>query len=277
MILPGMGIISEVITTMSHKSIFGYRAVAYSSHGLALVSFLVWGHHMFTSGQSTLSNFIFSLLTMATAVPSAIKMFNWVATLFKGSISLDTPMLYALGFLFTFGIGGITGIILGTLSADIHFHDTYFVVAHFHFVMVGGTITAWLAALHYWFPKMFGRRYDERVGLLGALLVFMGFLGTFVPQFLLGNAGMPRRYYAYPPEYQTLHVISTVGSWALAGGLLLILFYLLRALRWGARSESNPWGSRGYEWNTPSPPPPHNFEVTPVITHAPHDYYREEA
>jgi cytochrome c oxidase subunit 1 len=276
MILPAMGVVSEVVCAFAHKNPFSYRAIAFSSIAIAFAGFLTWGHHMFVAGMSELDVGIFGALSMFVAIFSAIKVFTWVATLYRGSIVFDTPLAYIFEFLFLFGVGGMSGVALASPSLDVHWHDTYFVVAHFHFVMVGGTITAWLAALHYWFPKMFGRRYDERVGLLGALLVFMGFLGTFVPQFLLGNAGMPRRYYAYPPEYQTLHVISTMGSWALAGGLLLILSYLLRALRSGARSEPNPWGSRGFEWDTPSPPPPHNFEVTPVFTHGPHEYFREE-
>jgi cytochrome c oxidase subunit 1 len=226
--------------------------------------------------MSTFDVGVFGALSMFVAIFSAIKVFTWVATLYRGSISFDTPLAYIFEFLFLFGVGGMSGVALASPSLDVHWHDTYFVVAHFHLVMVGGTITALLAALHYWFPKMFGRRYEEKLGLLGALLVFMGFLGTFVPQFLLGNAGMPRRYYAYPPEYQTLHVLSTVGSWALAGGLILICVYLFRTLRAGRRSEPNPWGSRGFEWATSSPPPPHNFETPPVITHGPHEYFREE-
>jgi cytochrome c oxidase subunit 1 len=276
MILPAMGVVSEVVCAFAHKNPFSYRAIAFSSVAIAFAGFLTWGHHMFVAGMSTFDVGVFGALSMFVAIFSAIKVFTWVATLYRGSISFDTPLAYIFEFLFLFGVGGMSGVALASPSLDVHWHDTYFVVAHFHFVMVGGTITAWLAALHYWFPKMFGRRYEEKLGLLGALLVFMGFLGTFVPQFLLGNAGMPRRYYAYPPEYQTLHVLSTVGSWALAGGLILICVYLFRTLRAGRRSEPNPWGSRGFEWATSSPPPPHNFETPPVITHGPHEYFRAE-
>jgi cytochrome c oxidase subunit 1 len=277
MVLPAMGVISEVVSALSHKNPFSYRAIVVSTLGIAFVGFLTWGHHMFVSGMSELDVGIFSVLSMFVAIFSAIKVFTWVATLYGGSIELATPLVYLLEFLFLFGVGGMSGVALASPSLDVHWHDTYFIVAHFHFIMVGGTITAWLAAWHYWFPKITGRRYPERLALLAALLVFMGFLGTFVPQFLLGNAGMPRRYYAYPPEYQTLHVLSTMGSWALGGGIALVLAYLIYAARHGPPAVANPWGSRGFEWRTASPPPPENYPAPPVFHHGPHEYHREEA
>ncbi|MGZ3693599.1 MAG: cytochrome c oxidase subunit I [Bdellovibrionota bacterium] len=272
MILPGMGIISEVIATMSQKTIFGYRAVAYSSLGLALVSFLVWGHHMFTSGQSVLSNFIFSLLTMATAVPSAVKMFNWLATMYKGSISLATPMLYAIGFLFTFGIGGITGIILGTLSADIHFHDTYFVVAHFHYVMMGGAAIALFSGIFYWFPKMSGRMYNEFWGKVSFWFFIIGFNVTFLAQFVAGLNGMTRRYHDYDQMYAVWNLISTVGSWGIATGILLIIANILISSRRGPKAPMNPWHGKTLEWTAESPPVLENFVTTPTVTAGPYEY-----
>ena len=272
MILPGMGIISEIIPTMSRKTIFGYKAIAFSSLGLALVSFLVWGHHMFTSGQSLLANFLFSLLTMATAVPSAVKMFNWVATLYKGSINLATPMLYAIGFLFTFGIGGITGIILGTLSADMHFQDTYFVVAHFHYVMMGGAAIAFFGGIYYWFPKMTGKMYNETLGKLSFWFFIFGFNVTFMAQFVLGVNGMPRRYHDYDPMYATWNLVSTVGSWFIAAGILMIVVNVLMSLKNGAKAPANPWGGKTLEWLAQSPPVLENFESTPTVTAGPYEY-----
>jgi cytochrome c oxidase subunit 1 len=272
MILPAMGIISEIIPTMSQKTIFGYTAIAASSLGLALVSFVVWGHHMFTSGQSPLANFLFSLFTMATAVPSAVKMFNWVATMYKGSIRLDTPMLFAIGFLFTFGIGGLTGILLGVLSADIHFHDTYFVVAHFHYVMMGGAAISMFAGIYYWFPKMFGRMYHEGFGKLSFWLFIVGFNVTFLSQFILDVNGMPRRYQNYVPQYAGWNLVSTVGSWIIASGLIVMFLNLLISIKKGAKAPSNPWGGKSLEWSTTSPPPVENFEHTPTVTAGPYEY-----
>jgi cytochrome c oxidase subunit 1 len=272
MILPGMGIISDVITTFSQRHIFGYRFIAFSSIAIAVLGFLVWGHHMFVSGQSELSTMIFSFLTFFVAIPSAIKIFNWVATMYKGSIALDTPMLYTLSFLFLFSIGGLTGIFLGALSVDVHLHDTYFVVAHFHYVMMGGTVMAFLAGLHYWWPKMTGRMYKEKLARLAAVLMFIGFNVTFLTQFVLGSKGMPRRYYDYLEEFQPLHQMSTFGSWILGAAFLIILIYLLQSLKSGAKATANPWGSLGIEWRTPSPPPLENFEETPTITTGPYDY-----
>jgi len=272
MILPGMGIISELISTFSHKKIFGYKAIAFSSLAIAFISFLVWGHHMFTSGQSELAAALFSFLTFLVGIPSGIKVFNWLATMYKGRISLETPMLYALSFLFLFSIGGLTGIFLGALAVDVHLHDTYFIVAHFHYVMMGGTLMAFLGGLHFWWPKMFGRLYSEYWGRIAVALVFIGFNLTFFTQFILGGRGMPRRYYTYPPEYQTLHDLSTVGSWILAAGFIITFAYLIHSLIAGRKASGNPWGSLTLEWTSPSPPPTENFVGTPRLTHGPYDY-----
>jgi cytochrome c oxidase subunit 1 len=276
MILPGMAIISEVIPTFSKKTIFGYKAIAYSSVAIAFVSFLVWGHHMFTSGQSDLATAVFSFLTFLVAIPSAIKVFNWLATMYRGSIDLKAPMLYAIMFLLLFAIGGLTGIFLGTISVDVHLHDTYFVVAHFHYVMMGGTVIAFIAGLHYWWPKMFGRMYSESWARLAALLVFIGFNVTFLSQFILGSRGMPRRYYNYLDQFQPLHVLSTVGSWILGLGLFIILGYLLASLRKRYDAPASPWGGKTLEWTTSSPPITHNFGSTPVLTHGPYEYSPKE-
>ncbi|MDM7914191.1 MAG: cytochrome c oxidase subunit I [Candidatus Eisenbacteria bacterium] len=265
MILPAMGIISEVISVFSHKNIFGYRFIAYSSIAIAVLSFLVWGHHMFTSGQSPMANMIFSFLTFLVAIPSAIKVFNWLTTMYKGSITLQTPMLYALSFLFLFGIGGLTGLFLGTLAVDVHLHDTYFIVAHFHYVMFGGTLIAFLAGLHYWWPKMFGRMYDEKWGRIGALLIFVGMNATFFVQFVMGSQGMPRRYYNYLPRFQGYHEFSTIGSYILAIGFFVVAINLLRSLFSGRLAPANPWGGGTLEWQCTSPPPPENFARTPTV------------
>jgi cytochrome c oxidase subunit 1 len=276
MILPGMAIISEVIPVFSRKTIFGYKAIAYSSLAIAFVSFLVWGHHMFVSGQSPLASAIFSFLTFLVAVPSGVKIWNWLATMYKGSISLEAPMIYAIMFLVLFAIGGLTGLFLGALAVDVNLHDTYFVVAHFHFVMMGGTFIAYLAGLHYWWPKMFGRMYSERAARWSASLVFIGFNLTFLSQFLLGSRGMPRRYFNYVEQFQPLHVLSTVGSWVLTLGLLLMLGYLIASLLGKRGAPANPWGSATLEWQTGSPPPSHNFDETPSVTRGPYDYHPEK-
>lgn len=276
MILPGMAVISELITTFSQKKIFGYRLIAYSSIAIALISFLVWGHHMFASGQSPLINMIFSALTFLVAIPSGIKMFNWLATLFRGSISLTTPMLYALSFLFLFAIGGLTGVFLGVLSVDIHLHDTYFVVAHFHYVMVGGTFMAFIGGVYYWWPKMFGKMYNEKVGALGAFLVFAGFNLTFFVQFIMGSQGMPRRYYSYLDQFQLMHQISTIGSYLLGVGFLVVLVNWIHSLFKGAPAPVNPFHATTLEWtHTKSPPIAHNFDVQPVYRHEPYEYGEE--
>ncbi len=272
MILPAMGVVSELITTFSKKTIFGYTAIAYSSLGIAGVSFFVWGHHMFVSGQSEIAGIVFSFITMLVGVPTAIKMFNWLATLYKGSISFQSPMLYAMGFMFLFAIGGVTGIMLAVLATDVHFHDTYFVVAHFHYVMVGGTLMALMGGFYYWFPKMFGKMYNESLARLTFIFIFVGFNVTFFPQFILGAMGMPRRYFDYIPAYQSLNAISTVGSWLIGTGFLLSLYVLVQGLRKGEKAPANPWGSKTLEWTVPSPPIHTNFEVDPIVKAGPYEY-----
>jgi cytochrome c oxidase subunit I len=272
MILPALGVISEIVCTFSQKPPASYTAIAASSLGIAFIGFTTWGHHMFVAGMSEFDAGVFGALSMFVAIFSAIKVFTWVATLYRGSIQFSTPMLYFFWFLFLFVFGGMTGVAVATQSLDVPWHDTYFVVAHFHFIMVGGTLTAFLAAAHYWLPKMFGRTYSERMGLLTSFGVFVGFLLTFVPQFLLGNAGMPRRYYSYPEQYAPLNVLSSGGSYLLAGALVLTLVNLLVALRWGRPASGNPWHSRSFEWFTPPLPPKHNFPVTPDVRRGPYDY-----
>ncbi len=272
MILPAMGVISELISAFSRKTIFGYTAIAYSSLGIAAVSFFVWGHHMFVSGQSEIAGVVFSFLTMLVGVPTAIKMFNWLATLYRGSISFQSPMLYALGFLFLFAIGGVTGIMLATIGLDVHFHDTYFVVAHFHYVMVGGTLMALMGGFYYWMPKMFGKMYKESWARMSFVFIFIGFNVTFFPQFILGAMGMPRRYFNYLPAYESLNRISTVGSWLIAAGFLISLATIIHSLKWGEKAPDNPWGAKTLEWTVASPPPHDNFKVEPIVTAGPYEY-----
>jgi cytochrome c oxidase subunit 1 len=277
MILPAMAVISEVIPTFSKKTIFGYKAIAFSSVAIALLGFLVWAHHMFVAGMSLFAGAIFSFLTFFIAIPSAIKVFNWIATMWRGSISLEAPMLHAISFLLIFTIGGLTGLFLAALSTDVHLHDTYFVVAHFHYVMAGSNLIAMLAGMHYWWPKMFGRMYNKKLAAIASALIFVGFNATFLPQFVLGSRGMPRRYFNYLPQFQDLHVVSTVGSWLLAAGLFLTAAYLLASFRQPKGMPANPWGGRTLEWETTSPPPTHNFEGQPVLQHGPYDYRPEPA
>lgn len=274
MILPAMGIVSELIATFSRKTIFGYRAIAFSSVGIAAVSFFVWGHHMFVSGQSQMAGVIFSFITMLVGVPTAIKIFNWVATMYKGSIQLKSPMLYALGFIFLFTIGGVTGIMLAVLAVDVHFHDTYFVVAHFHYVMVGGTLMAIMGGVYYWFPKMFGKMYSELGAQISFLFIFCGFNITFFPQFILGSAGMPRRYHLYLPQFTSLNQISSFGAWTIGVGFLVALAVLIHGLLRGEKAEMNPWGGKTLEWLAESPPIHENFEVEPVVEAGPYEYGR---
>ena len=276
MILPGMAIISEIIPVFSRKTIFGYKAIAYSSVAIAFISFLVWGHHMFVSGQSRLAGAIFSFLTFLVAIPSAIKVFNWLATMYRGSIQLKAPMLYAIMFLLLFGIGGLTGLFLGSIATDVHLHDTYFVVAHFHYVMMGSTTIAFLGGIHYWWPKMFGRMYSEKWAAIAAGLVFIGFNWTFIPQFVLGSRGMPRRYYNYLDQFQPLHMFSTFGSWILGLGLMICAITLFASLRKKPDAPDNPWGGLSLEWRTSSPPITHNFVEVPVVTDGPYDFYPTE-
>jgi len=277
MILPAMGVVSEIIPCFARKRIFGYSFVAFSSVAIAVLGFLVWGHHLFVSGQSIYAGMVFSFLSFLVAIPSAIKVFNWTATLYKGSITFHTPMLYAFGFIGLFTIGGLTGLFVASLAVDVHVHDTYFVVAHFHYIMVGGAVMGYLGGIHYWWPKISGRLYPEAWARLSAVIIFLGFNLTFFPQFLLGYAGMPRRYHAYPAEFQVLNVMSTAGSEHLGRGLrdaagVSDLVAEVRSL-----AGSNPWGATGLEWRTPSPPPTENFEHTPVVTEEAYAYGGEEA
>jgi cytochrome c oxidase subunit I len=272
MVLPAMGVVSELIATFARKPVFGYKFVAGSSIAIAVLGFLVWGHHMFVSGQSTYSAMAFSLLSYLVAIPSAVKVFNWTSTLYKGSLSYDAPMLYALGTVGLFTIGGLTGLILASLGLDMHVHDTYFVVAHFHYIMVGASVMGYLGGIHYWWPKISGKLYPESLSQIAAIVLFVGFNLTFFPQFILGYLGMPRRYHSYPPELQVLNVMSTAGATILAVGYLLPIIYLTWSIRYGRVAGPNPWPATGMEWQTPSPPPTENFDVTPEVTWEPYDF-----
>ncbi|MDX1501569.1 MAG: cbb3-type cytochrome c oxidase subunit I, partial [Thermoanaerobaculia bacterium] len=241
---------------------------------IAVLGFLVWGHHMFVSSQSIYAGMVFSVLTMTVAIPSAIKVFNWTATLYEGSVSWETPMLYAMGFIGLFTIGGLTGVMLANMGIDIHVHDTYFVVAHFHYIMVGGAIMGYLGGLHFWWPKITGRMYPRFWSMLSAMIIFIGFNLTFLPQFILGYLGMPRRYHVYPEEFQVLNVMSSAGATILGVGYLIPLIYLIWSMRYGKKADDNPWGAVGLEWQTSSPPPTHNFDETPVVREDAYDYAR---
>jgi cytochrome c oxidase subunit 1 len=272
MILPSMGVISEIVPCFARKRIFGYNFIAMASIGIAVLGFLVWAHHMFVAGISLYSALIFSVLSYLVAVPSAIKVFNWTATLYKGSITFSTPILYAFGFIGLFTMGGLTGLFLAALGVDVHVTDTYFVVAHFHYIMVGGVVMGYMGGLHYWWPKISGRMYPEGWGRLAALIVFIGFNLTFFPQFVLGYIGMPRRYWQYPEEFQILNVLSTAGSTILAVGYLLPMVYFLWSMRYGKLAGANPWQASGLEWMTASPPTTFNFDETPQVTWEAYDY-----
>jgi len=276
MILPAFGAVSDIIATFARRTIFGYKLMALSTLSIALVGYLVWGHHMFTAGMSTESRFIFSLLTFLVAIPTAIKVFNWVATLYKGSIELEVPMLFALAFIFQFSIGGLTGLLNGALATNIQIQDTSFVVAHFHYVMFGGTGFALFGAIHYWYPKMFGRLYNPRPSKIAWVLMVIGFNTLYFPLFIIGWQGMPRRYYDYLPEFALYHRISMVGSWILVLGLLIMLVNFLVSLRRGAKASADPWGGVTYEWTIPSPPTAENFAEIPVMTGKPYDYSKYE-
>ena len=277
MILPSMGVVSEIIACFTRKQVFGYHFVAFSSVAIAVIGFLVWGHHMFVAGQSIYEGMIFSLISYLVAIPSAIKVFNWTATMYKGSVDLRTPMLYALGFIGLFTLGGLTGLFLATMGTDMHLHDTYFVIAHFHYVMVGGAVMGYMGGIHFWWPKITGRMYPEWWGRFSALVIFVGFNLTFFPQFFLGYLGLPRRYHAYPPEFQVLNVMSTAGASIMGVGYILPLFYLVWSLKWGEIAGDNPWDAAGLEWTTASPPPTDNFATPPIVTEEPYYYRRLDA
>jgi cytochrome c oxidase subunit I len=272
MVLPAMGVISELVTCFSRKPMYGYKFVAFSSVAIAVLGFLVWGHHMFVAGESVYAGLIFSVLSFTVAIPSAVKVFNWTATLYKGSISYDAPMLYALGFIGLFTMGGLTGLFLATLATDVHLNGTYFIVAHFHYIMVGGAVMAYLGGIHYWWPKISGKLYPDGLARLAAFIIFIGFNLTFFPQYLLGYLGMPRRYATYAAEFQVLNVMSSAGASILAVGYLLPLGYLIWSMRYGRDAGTNPWGATGLEWVASTPPPEHNFDETPVVTEGAYAY-----
>ena len=273
MVLPAMGVVSELVAAGCRKPVFGYPFVAFASLGIAVIGFLVWGHHMFVAGESVYAALIFSVLSFIVAIPSAVKVFNWTATMYKGAVSWETPMLYAYGFIGLFTIGGLTGLFLAAIGLDVHVTDTYFIVAHFHYIMVGGTIMGYLGGLHYWWPKISGRLYNEGLAKLSAGIIFFGFNLTFFPQFVVGYLGMPRRYHAYPPEFQVLNVLSSAGASILGVGYLIPMVYLMWSLRYGKLAGANPWGAVGLEWTTTSPPPTENFAETPIVTWNAYDYH----
>ncbi len=276
MILPAMGVVSEIIACFARKRIFGYKIVAFSSVAIAVLGFLVWGHHMFVTGQSVYAGLIFSFLSFLVAIPSAIKVFNWTATLYKGSISYDAPMLYALGFIGLFTMGGLTGMFLASLATDVHLNGTYFIVAHFHYIMVGGAVMGYLGGIHFWWPKISGRKYPQGWAVLAAAIIFIGFNLTFFPQFILGYLGMPRRYAFYPAEFQVLNVMSSAGASILGVGYVIPLIYFIWSMRYGQIADANPWGAKGLEWQTSSPPPTENFTQIPVVTEEAYAYAAEE-
>jgi len=276
MVLPAFGVASELVGAFTRKPLVGYKMIALSTFGIAFVGFLAWGHHLFTSGQSAVDAGVFGFVSMLIGIFTSIKIFNWVASMYKASIYMTSPFLYTLGFFFLTVFGGMSGVALATISLDVHWQDTYFVIAHFHFIMAGGVVLMFVGGLHYWFPKMFGKLYNEGWAMVAAVLVILGFIGTFTPQFLLGNEGMPRRYYSYPPHFQFLHVTSTIFAYILGMGLLLALINLIIGLINGPRAGNNPWGAPQYEWDTPSPPPEHNFSATPVINRDPYEYRGQE-
>jgi cytochrome c oxidase subunit 1 len=273
MVLPAFGVVGEIIPVFSRKPLFGYKMVVLSSMAIAAVGFIVWAHHMFVSGITDFSAKVFSIITFVVAIPTAVKVFNWVSTMYKGSISFKTPMLYAMAFVFLFMVAGTTGIYLAMLGVDVYYHDTYFVVAHFHYTIQGGAVIGLIAALHMWFPKMSGKMYNETVSQVAFAFLFFGFNLTFIPQFILGMDGMPRRYYDYPANYQTLHTISTIGAYLNGAGYTFALLNLLGTAIWGkTKAPRNPYNSKSLEWQTASPPVHENFDEIPVVTEDPYNY-----
>src|SRR3954467_11560397 len=272
MVLPAMGVVSELVAAGCRKPVFGYSFVAFASVAIGVLSFFVWGHHLFVAGESVYSALIFSAFSFMVAIPSAVKVFNWTATMYRGSILWDTPMLYAMGFVGLFTMGGLTGLFLAAVGLDVHVTDTYFIIAHFHYIMVGGAVLGYLGGLHFWWPKISGRLYNEFLGKISAGIIFLGFNLTFFPQFILGYLGMPRRYWAYPPEFQTLNVLSSAGASILAVGYILVAIYLVASLFKGEIAGDNPWHATGLEWTTQSPPLPHNFDKQPLVTADAYEY-----
>ncbi|OGU59169.1 MAG: cytochrome c oxidase subunit I [Ignavibacteria bacterium GWF2_33_9] len=272
MILPAMGIVSEIIPTFAKRTIFGYKMIAYSSLAIAFIGYFVWAHHMFNSGISDLSRMIFSLITFLVAIPSGIKVFNWVATLYKGSIVFKTPLFYVAMFIFLFSIGGLTGMITSSLATDVHISDTYFLVAHFHYTMFGGVAIIMIAGLHYWLPKMYGRMYNEKLAMWSGAIIFVGFNLMYFTMFILGYQGMPRRFWSYLPQYQTLHIVSVVGMVIFVMGMIVMAYNLIRGARKGPIAPANPWGGVTLEWRIPSPPPTLNFDKDPVVTREVYDF-----
>ncbi len=272
MILPAFGIMSEVISVFSRKPVFGYRMIAFSSAAIALAGFMVWAHHMFTSGIAPYMQLPFMVLTFAIAVPTGIKIFSWLATMWGGKIHLTTSMLFALGFLVLFTFGGISGVFLAAIPFDLHVHGTYFIPAHLHFVLVGGSLMGIFSGMYYWFPKMTGRYLSEFWGRVHFALFVIGFLGTFLPMHWLGAEGMPRRVASYDPQFQWVNQLESIFSFIMTAAILIFFVNMLYCIRNGKKAGHNPWGARTLEWQIPSPPPYYNFKHIPSVFGLPYDF-----